>query len=395
MSSIRLTRRDVLKAAGLSALNMCTPGSLRKVFRPPVADRELPLYVGTYTSPGKSKGVYECRLNMGTGELKPAGITGGVADPSFVTIDRHGKHLYAVNEVSEYGGKPGGAVSAFAIDRGTLDLTLINQQPSLGGAPCHIALDGTGKFALVANYAGGSIAVLPVKEDGSLGAPTDLVRHHGSSVNPKRQEGPHAHCVAFDRANRFVLAADLGLDKIMVYRLDLNSGKLTPNDQPWVPVKPGSGPRHIAFHPRRDYVYVINEMGSTVTAFNYDGEHGTLRELQTVSTLPKSFSGQNTAAEIQVSPSGKLLYGSNRGHDSIVTFAIDSGSGQLSYVDNTPTGGSTPRNFAIDSSGKYLLVANQDSDNIVVFGLDPASGVVMETDHVLDMPNPVCLTFLP
>ncbi|HYL98436.1 MAG TPA: lactonase family protein [Blastocatellia bacterium] len=394
MASHRVTRRDILKAAGLGAMNLCLPSSMRNIGAAPF-DREVPFFVGTYTSSGKSKGIYACKLNVNTGALRLVGVTSGVVDPSFLTIDRHGKHLYAVNELSEYNGKPGGAVSGFGIDRGTLELSMLNQQPSLGASPCHIAMDPSGKFAVVANYGGGSIALIAIKEDGGLEPPTFLIHHNGSSVNPKRQEAPHAHCVAFDRGGRFLLAADLGLDKIMTYKLDTAVGKLIAGDPPSTGVRAGSGPRHIAFHPRRDYVYVINELDSTVTAFAYDPDRGALRELQSISTLPKSFSGENTAAEIQVSPSGRFLYGSNRGHDSVAVFGIDNGSGQLSLLDHTPSRGATPRNFAIEPSGKYLLVANQNSDNIVAFAVDPEGGVLMDTNQSLDIPRPVCITFLP
>jgi 6-phosphogluconolactonase len=258
-----------------------------------------------------------------------------------------------------------------------------------------MSVDATGRFVLVANYGSGSVCVLPIGRDGGLGDAADVVQHQGSSVNPRRQQGPHAHSITLDAANRYAFAADLGIDKVMVYRLDTASGKLIPNDPPWAQVKPGAGPRHFDFHPSGKYAYLINELDSTITAFAYDASRGIIREIQTVPTLPADFRGASTCADVHVSPSGKFLYGSNRGHDSIVIFRIDEATGRLSYVGHELTQGKTPRNFAIDPTGTFLLAANQNSDTIVTFRIDQQTGKLTPTGHVAEAPMPVCLKLMP
>jgi 6-phosphogluconolactonase len=352
---------------------------------------ELLVYVGTYTS-GKSEGIYLYRLDLSSGELKHVATAKGVKDPSFLVLAPNRRFLYAVNEVEEFAGKKSGAISAFAVDQRTGELRFLNQQPSLGGAPCYVAIDTAGRFVLVANYVGGNVAVLPAKRDGSLGPAIDMKQAQGSSVNKERQESPHAHCIALDRANRFAYSCDLGTDKIMIFRFDSRSGKLLPNEQPWVQVKPGSGPRHLAFHPSGNYLFVLNELNSTVTAFARDLRKGSLKGLQTLTTLPADFSGTNSGADIHVSPDGRFLYSSNRGHDSIALFMIDPRGG-LTAVGHESTRGMTPRNFAIDPTGAFLLAANQKSDNIVVFRRDRKTGRLAATDHMVEVPAPVCLKF--
>jgi 6-phosphogluconolactonase len=369
---------------GLSSRTRLDAGGL---LAPPA--QELLLYVGTYTS-GKSEGIYVYKFDLSSGELRHFATAKGIVNPSFLAVDPQRQHLYAVNEIEEFAGKPGGALTAFSIDVRTGNLQFLNQQPSLGSDPCHLVVDKSGRFVLVANYGGGNAAVLPLHE-GSLGPPVDMVQHGGSSVNPERQKGPHAHHVVLDKANRHAFVVDLGLDKIMIYRFDSRSGKLTPNSAPWVKLKPGAGPRHFTFHPNARWAYVINELDSTFTAFNYDGGQGSLKELQTVSTLPTGFSGENTSAEVHVSPSGKFLYGSNRGHDSIVVFSIDQSTGRLTFVEHVSTLGNTPRNFTIDPTGAFLLAANQNSDNVVSFRIDSTSGRLRPTGHVAEIPTPVCL----
>ena len=351
------------------------------------------VYIATYTQ-GKSEGIYVYRMHP-SGALEFVSKATGVDNPSFLDIHPQGRYLYAVNEVGEFAGKPSGAVSAFAIDSQTGELTYLNQQPSRGTGPCYLSVDQTGKFVLVANYGGGSVSVLPIQDDGRLGEATDFIQHQGSSVNPRRQEGPHAHSIVLDKANRYAFAPDLGLDKIMIYRLDLTQGKLIPNDMPWAQVKAGAGPRHFDFHQTSRYAYVINEIDSTLTAFAYDGTKGTLRELQTVSTLPEDFKGTSHCADLHVSPSGKFVYGSNRGHDSIVIFAIDEDTGKLTYIGHELTQGKTPRNFAIDPTGAFLLAANQSTDTIVTFHIHPQTGKLTPTGHVTRVPMPVCLKLLP
>lgn len=354
---------------------------------------ETLVYVGTYTR-GKSEGIYVYRMDASSGALQFASKTAGVSNPSFLAIHPQRCYLYAVSEVSESAGKPSGAVAAFKIDPETGELTRLNQQPSHGAGPCHLSVDKTGQFVLVANYAGGSVAVLPIQDDGQLGEATDFIQHQGSSVDPRRQGGPHAHSVTLDPANRYAFVADLGLDKIMIYQLDLSQGKLKPNDEPWAQIKAGAGPRHFDFHPNGRYAYLINELDSTLTAFTYDETRGRLREIQTVPALPEDFEDTSYCADIHVSPSGKFVYGSNRGHNSIVIFEIDDGTGKLTYVDHEPTRGETPRNFAIDPTGTFLLAANQNSDTIVTFRINQQTGKLMPTEHVAEVPTPVCLRTL-
>jgi 6-phosphogluconolactonase len=275
-------------------------------------------------------------------------------------------------------------------------LTLLNQQSSVGDGPCYLIVDKAGKNVLVANYGGGSVSVLPVGADGKLGEATAAIQHHGSSVNPQRQKEPHAHSINLDAANRFAFVADLGMDKVLIYKFDTTKGTLVANDPLSASVNPGAGPRHFAFHPGGRYAYVINEIQCTVTAFLYDASRGALTELQTISTLPdgEQVKPAYSTAEVQVHPSGKFLYGSNRGHDSIAVFAIDQKTGKLTRVENEPTQGKTPRNFGIDPTGAYLLAANQNSDSIVVFRIDPSTGALTPTGQSVAAPSPVCVKFV-
>jgi len=384
------SRRQFLSLAGLTACGLAL-GSSGK--RSGSSQRELIVYLGTYTNNGRSEGIYVCRLDLSSGELKQIDVAKGVANPSFLTVDPRTHFLYAVNEVEKFEGKASGAVSAFSIEPATGRLRLVNQQSSGGSGPCHLALDGSGRFLLVANYDVGSFEVLPVRQ-GALGAPVDLIQHRGSSINPKRQAGPHAHCVVTDKNNRRVFVTDLGLDKIMIYEFDSGAGKLTPNQKPWFQTKPGAGPRHFAFHNNGRWAYVISELDSTMSALAYDRESGELREVQTISTLPADFTGKSYCAELQVAPSGKFLYGSNRGHDSIVVYSIDRTTGKLGLVEHTSTGGKTPRNFAIEPGGRWLLAANQNSDSVVSFAIDPKSGKLSPSGHSVEIPVPVCVAFL-
>src|SRR5690348_12020896 len=284
------------------------------------------LYVGTYTDKG-AKGVYVYRYNAASGQLSGPELAAETANPSFLTIAAGRQFLYAVNEVQRYQTESSGGVSALAIEPGGR-LRLLNEVPSGGADPCYVSLDKTDKYVLVANYTGGSVAVFPVQADGSLGAATAFIQHKGSGPNRERQEAAHAHWIETSPDNRFAIAADLGMDEVLVYRFDAATGKLTANDPPFAKLEPGSGPRHVAFAPNGKFVYVINELQSTVTAFSYDAGSAVLHSLQTISTLPKDFSGENTAAEIAVHPNGRFLFASNRGHDSIAVFAIDKGSGK-------------------------------------------------------------------
>jgi len=357
------------------------------------------VYVGTYTG-GRGKGIYLFRLPTGNAAasqhaaLVPLGLVAETPSPSFFDIDAKRRLLFAVNEINEFHGEKTGAVSAFSIDADTGKLTLLNQRPSRGTGPCHIVLDKERRNVLVANYGSGSVASLPVGSDGRLGAATAFVQHTGSSVNPERQRGPHAHCMTLDPANRFVFACDLGLDQVLTYRFDPSRGTLAAGDPPFTAIKPGAGPRHMAFRPDGRFAYVLNEMNSTIAAFAYDASAGRLKEIQTVSSLPGYFTGANSGAEIDVHPSGKWLYASNRGHNSVVLFAIDSAAGTLTYAEEQSTGGSKPRHFGIDPSGKYLGVGNQDSDTVLLCRIDANSGRLTPMGAPASVPSPACVKFL-
>jgi 6-phosphogluconolactonase len=352
------------------------------------------VYLGTYTGP-KSKGIYRCELDLETGKLTPADLVAETTNPSFLAIHPGGRYLYAVGEVDELDGKKkSGGVSAFGIDPETGKLTLLNQKSSGGGGPCHVVIDMAGKHVLVANYSGGNAAVLAVGADGKLGEQTGFAQHKGSSVNKSRQEAPHAHSINLDPANRRAFVADLGLDKVLVYKFDPKKGTLEPNDPPALKTAAGAGPRHFAFHPTGKFAYVINELDSTIDALQYDATTGTLTALQTLSTLPKGYKGNTSTAEVQVHPSGKFVYGSNRGHNSIVAYSVDQKTGKLTYVGHQGAGVKIPRNFGIDPTGKFLLVANQDGDSVVVFRIDQETGALKATGNSIEVPSPVCVKFL-
>lgn len=350
------------------------------------------VYVGTYTEPGKSQGIYRLDFDTETGKATLKGLAAEAVNPSFLALHPTGKFLYAVGEVSMFEGKRGGGVSAFAVDPATGGLSPLNQQSSKGPGPCHVAVDPAGKLVFVANYGGGSVAALPVGSDGTLGEATGFVQHSGSSVNPRRQEGPHAHGVHLDGSGTLLAVPDLGLDKILLYRFEAN-GALKASHPDHADVAPGSGPRHLAWHPDGKHAYVINEMASTVTALDYDREKGSLATTQTVTTLPEGYHGDSSTAEVVVHPNGKWLYGSNRGHDSLAVFAIDGATGRLRPAGHVATGGKTPRNFAIDPTGRFLLAANQGSDSIVVFRIDPETGMPKPTGDSVAVGAPVCVVF--
>jgi 6-phosphogluconolactonase len=349
--------------------------------------------VGRY-SPADQPGIHQLTLDSSTGELKVVGRTAGLENPSFLVLHPSGRYLYAVSEVAEAFGQKTGAVAAFSIDSATSALHPLNRQPSEGGGPCYLSVDGAGRHLFVANYGAGTAAVLPIAEDGRLLPALSVVKHQGSGPNQSRQEGPHAHSIDLDRAGRFALVADLGLDKVMVYRFDPKTG-VSPAPTPSASLTPGAGPRHLAIATGGAFVYAINELASTVTAFAYDSAAGTLRSLQSLSTLPDGFKGESYPAEIALSANGRFLYGSNRGHDSIAVFAVDTASGRLRAVGHTPTGGSWPRHFTIDPTGRYLLAANQKSDSVVVFRIDPRTGGLTPTGHRLELPKPVCVVVKP
>ncbi|MGA2132244.1 MAG: lactonase family protein [Bryobacteraceae bacterium] len=358
------------------------------------AAREYFVYFGTYTDKG-SKGIYVSRFRPATGKLTPPELVAETANPSFLAVDPTNHYLFAANEIGDYQGAKSGSVSSFVIDRHTGKLTAVNTVASRGADPCHLTVDKNSKHVLVANYTGGSVAVLPIQAGGRLGDSSDFKQHLGSSVDPERQKEPHAHDVVLTPDNRFAVVGDLGLDKLLVYRFNADKGTLTPNDPPYGQVKPGSGPRHFALHPNGRYAYVISEMGNTITAFDWDGDKGALEELQSVPTLPADFKGENTTAEIAIHPAGRFLYGSNRGHDSIVVYAIDPANGKLTLVEDDPTLGKEPRNFALDPAGQYLFAANQNSNTVVVFKVNPKNGRLTASGEKVEVSSPVCVTFVP
>ena len=360
----------------------------------PAAKGQYIVYVGTYTTKTTSKGIYSYRFDSEKGQLTPIGVAAETIDPSFLAVHPNGKFLYAVNEIGNFNGGTSGAVSAFAIDAKTGALKFLNQVPTRGAGPCYVSLDRDGTFVLVANYDSGSIASFPVHDDGTLGTASGFVQHSGSGPNKERQEGPHAHWIGTSPDNRFALVADLGLDQVIVYGFDPIRGVFTPMLSGFAKVKPGAGPRHLSFHPNGKFAYVLSEMESSVTVFSYQPKNGTLTSLQTISALPKDYSGPKEAAEIAVHPSGKFLYTSNRGHDSIAVFSIDEKKGTLKSLGQVLTGGKTPRHFAIDPTGAYLLAENQESNNIVVFHIDAATGSLTPTGQTIEVPSPVCITFV-
>jgi 6-phosphogluconolactonase len=354
------------------------------------------MYVGSYTlGESTSKGIYAYRFHPRTGEVQPLGLTVQTVNPSFLAAHPNHRFLYAVNEVRDYKGAKSGGLSAFEIDAATGKLKLLNEVASGGADPCYLAVDKSGKFLLVANYTGGSIAVFPILADGRLGDRSAFVQHDGHGADLKRQEAAHAHSIDVSPDNRFAIVDDLGMDETLVYKFDAAKGTLTPNEPSLVKAAPGSGPRHFVFSPNGKFGYVINEMAGTVSVFSYDTAAGALQPLQTVSTLPKGFVRENTTAEIEIHPNGKFLYASNRGHDSIAIFAIDPDQGTLTLVDITSVKGEGPRNFEIAPGGSTMFVANEKSDNIVVFHIDEKSGRLTATGKVLEVSQPVCVRFVP
>lgn len=396
MQSNKLSRREFLTTSSLGIAGLLTSNMTASELNEGENKKEMLVYIGTYTINSKSEGIYIYKLNLLNGQLTPYKIISDVINPSFLTIDKKHHFLYAVNEIEDYEGKKSGAVSAFAIDQKTGDLQFLNKQATLGGSPCYISLTDNRKFVSVANYSGGNVSTFPVESDGKLLSANDLIQHTGSGPSRSRQEAAHAHSIIFDHKDNFAVICDLGIDKIMIYAFDDKTGKMQTNPaQPFFQTKPGAGPRHFTFHPNHKLAFVVNELNSTVTSFNYNGKEGTLNEVQTVSTLPVTRTRANTCADIHISPNGKFLYVSNRGHDSIVSYQIDEDTGNISYLEHTPTQGKTPRNFVIDPTGKFLLAANQNSNNIVVFNIDETTGKLTPNGFVANVPAPVCLKLIP
>ena len=366
--------------------------------------KEIFACIGTYTEAirfgtgeimqGKGRGIHSLYLDPQTGAMRAGPVTEGVINPSFLALNGAQDRLYAVNELKAHGDVFGGTVSAFRLDRATGQLDLLNQQPSLGTDPCHIVVDDRAGVAIVSNFMSGSVTLLPLAADGSLRAPSDFIQHVGSGADPGRQAGPHAHAATLDPEGPWVFVPDLGLDKLMIYRMD--AGRQMLNEAPVraLKVKPGAGPRHLALHPGNRFGYLVNELNSTVSILELDRNTGDFSYLGTVPTLPDDFTGHSTCADIQVSPSGHALYASNRGHDSIACWQIDAATGLLGQPSWTPTGGRTPRAFGIEPGGRILVAANQDGDLLCSFWMDPVTGALSDTGHSLPMPTPVCIQFL-
>jgi len=384
------SRREFLLASAVGFAGL-TRGKQRPAWREesPVED-EL-FYVGTYTEDGKSKGIYVVHMDSSSGQLEIVGSVDAGANPSYLALHPNNRVLYAVNEVDKYNGKASGAVTAFAIAPETGALTKLNTHPSEGAAPCYVSVDRSGRVVLVANYNGGSVALLPIQTNGLLTPPTSVIHHIGSGPDKDRQSETHAHCILADPSNRYALAADLGADRVFVYRLDFSRMSLEPVKGEAV-MKPGAGPRHIVFHSTLPLVYVANELDSTVTTLRFDDARGTLAPVDTHSTLPSGWTGKNYPADIHFSPTFPGLYVSNRGHNSIAFFSV-SRTGGLALQQTISTEGDWPRNFAFDASGRWLLVANQRSNSIVVFARDENSGRLTLTSQRLEVPSPVCIRF--
>jgi len=353
------------------------------------------VYFGTYTG-GKSQGIYVSRFDAATGKLSEPELAAETKNPSFLAVHPEGKFLYAVGEVDSTQGQRAGAVNAYAIATKTGKLTALNQQTSGGTGPCHLAVDASGKCVLIANYGSGSVAALPILADGHLGTAASVIQHTGASINPKRQAGPHAHFITPSPDNRFALACDLGLDKVLVYQLDAANARLTTNAPLDATVTPGAGPRHLAFHPNGRFAYVLNEMALTITVFDFAASTASLSEKQNITTIPTGYviTEKDSGAEIAIHPNGKFIYASNRGPNDIAVLAVDAQTGKLTLVQNEPTQGQTPRHFTIDPSGRWLLAENQNSDSVVVFALDPQTGRLKPNGQSITVHSPVCAVFV-
>jgi 6-phosphogluconolactonase len=354
----------------------------------PAAGADMFVYFGSHRA-GPGIGFSLAHFDTDTGVLTKPQFLLEARAPAYFVIHPDGRHLYTCNS-----GDPGG-VAAYEINPHTGGLTFLNRELAGGGDTSYLSLDHTGRYALAANYAGGNIAVFALQPDGRLGDWTAFMQHTGSGVNPQRQTHAYAHSIIVDPTNRFALVADLGVDKVFVYRFNEKDGTLTPHSPAFVSVAPGSGARHVKFHPNGKWVYLINEIGCTVIAFNWDAAKGTLTEFQTISTLPADFKGTSACAEMEIHPNGRFLYGSNRGHDSLAVFTIDQESGRLSLVQHIPTQGKTPRNFAFDPTSRWIICTNHDSNNAVVFRVDETTGRLTQVGEPVAVPYPFCERFLP
>jgi 6-phosphogluconolactonase len=386
-----------LGAVSLLSGSACAQSSSGDAHRSPASSNYYFAYVGTYTGT-TSKGIYGYRFDPKTGQFTSLGVMAEAANPSFVATDADHRFLYASTERGDGPSSPAtrqGFLSSYAIDPGTGALTFLNKVSAGGTSTAHLVVDGTAHALFAANYGSGTVNSFALKPDGSIGALTGTDQHIGSSVNTRRQEGPHPHAVVLSPDHHYLFVPDLGLDKVFSYRIDTMKGTFQPNDPPFVSVNAGLGPRHLTFGVEAKFAYAVCEMGSSVVAFSYDRLKGSLKPIQTISTLPSDFHGENNSAEIQADRSGRFLYASNRGNDTITLFGIDPQKGTLAKVQVMPTGGKTPRNFVIDPTGRYLIVANQDSDKITIFDIDRQTGKLTPTRQVLDVPSPVAILFIP
>jgi len=361
----------------------------------PIDSGQSIVYVGTFKREA-SKGIYAWRFDANSGQMDSLGLVADVMRPVFIALHPNRRFLYAVSRPTAVDRQNVGVAFAYSIDPKTARLTMINSLPTRGIDPAYVAVDQSGRNLLVANYGSneghGCIAVFPIKNDGSLSDASDFVQYSGSSVHPQRQTGPHSHAINVSPDNRFVFVADLGLDKIFVYHFDAERGKLTPNDPPFARLQPGAGPRHFVFHPQGQFFYVVNEINSTLTTFSYAA--GSLREVQTVSTVAQDLAGSNTAATLQVHPNGKFLYVSNRGADNIAVYSINPKTGNVTLIEFVPAQGKTPGSFSIDPSGSWLVAANQSSDSLVLFQLDRQTGKLAATGRSFEVGTPSCVRFL-
>ena len=356
------------------------------------AQNEFWVFIGTNTHPpSKSKGIYRYRLDAASGRITDEGLAAEIGDPGWQKISSGGRFLYTVATDQNHRRS---IVAAYRVDFRTGALAALNQEATNGEDSTHLDVDPSRSCAMVANYNSGDISVMPINPDGTVAAPTAVIRHTGSSVDPERQTHPYVHSCNIDPSGKFMLACDLGVDKIFIYRFDPASRSLSAADPPTVSVAPGAGPRHLSFHPNGKFAYLVTEMGGTVIAYSWDSEMGQLRPLQTVSTLPPTFRGFNKSAEVRIHPNGKFLYASNRGPDDLAIFAVDPAGGTLKLVGFQPTGGKGPRDFAIDPTGNFLFAANQDSDSVTVFRIDSDTGMLTPTDLTMHVPVPICVTFL-
>jgi len=352
-----------------------------------IADERL-VFISAFAS-GDKGALHAYKLDLETGTLKLAQRTTDVQNPFYLAVSPNQKFVYSIH-AKQFGGKEHEQIAAYQITSAVGELKLLNRQSALGSAACYLDVDATGKSLLVANYTTGSVASLPIKEDGSLDKAASFMQHKGNSVDPARQKEPHAHCIVVSPDNRFAFAADLGLDQVLVYRLDAAKATLTPNQPPFARTPAGAGPRHLTFHPNGKHVYVINELKNSVTCFDYNSASGTLAEKQTISTLPKDFAGKSYCADLKITPDGRFLYGTNRGHDSIAAYRIGA-DGSLTLLAIEPSLGKGPQNLAITSDGKLLLCANMPGNNVAVFRIDAKTGALASVGTPVAVQSPSCI----